>query len=99
MARLSGPGNVWLNLSLPAKGGAIVAIPVICTFCMLTLLADLQRKVEAANQRVLQTERVLSQSRDILAASLGAGATARGFLLSHDPAFLDLHRNARKRVA
>ncbi len=65
---------------------------------MVVLLADLQRKFEAANQAVIHTEQVLGESREILAASLSTEATARGYLLSHDPAFLDLHRAARKRV-
>src|SRR4051812_19989801 len=91
--------RIWLNLPLPVKGGAIVAIPVICTFCMLILLADLQDKFEAATLLVTHTEQVLSQSRDILAASLSAEANARGYLLSRDAALLEIQRAARKRVS
>jgi signal transduction histidine kinase/CheY-like chemotaxis protein len=90
---------VWLNLSLTAKGGAIVAIPLSCTLAMLFLLADVQRRFEASNHWVIHSEQVLSQSRDILAASLSAEATARGYLLTRDPAFLELFRNARRNVS
>ena len=102
MERLSGAKGltgVWLNLSLTAKGAAIVAIPLSCTLAMLFLLADVQRRFEASNNWVIHGEQVLSQSRDILAASLSAEATARGYLLTREPAFLELHRNARRKVS
>jgi signal transduction histidine kinase/DNA-binding response OmpR family regulator len=102
MARIPGAkriAGIWLNLSLPAKGGAVVAIPVICTIAMLYLLADVQRRFEASNFWIVHTEQVLSQSREILAASLSAEATARGYLLTREPAFLELHENARRRVS
>jgi signal transduction histidine kinase/DNA-binding response OmpR family regulator len=66
---------------------------------MLFLLVDVQRRFETSTQAVVHTEQVLSESREILAASLSSEATARGFLLSRDPAFLDLHQNARRRVS
>jgi signal transduction histidine kinase/DNA-binding response OmpR family regulator len=90
--------RLWLNLSLPGKGSAIVAIPVICTLSMLLVLAGLRRRADAANQWVAHTEQVLAQSSEILAASLSEEATARGYLLTHDPNFLTLHRTARKKV-
>src|SRR5215813_1447702 len=90
--------RVWLNLPLSAKGAAIVTVPVICTFCMLLLLADLQSKFDAANRWVLHTEQVLSQSSGLLAAFLAAEDTARDFALSRDTAALGVHRGARVRV-
>jgi signal transduction histidine kinase/CheY-like chemotaxis protein len=48
---------------------------------------------------MIHAEQVLSRSRDILAASLSAEATARGYLLTRDAAFLDLHRGARQKVS
>src|SRR4051794_32524166 len=102
MARIPGAkriAEIWLNLSLPVKGGAIVAIPVICTVSMLLLLLDVQRRFEAATEWVVHTEQVLAESREILGASVSSEATARGYLLTRDPAFLDLHQNARRRVS
>jgi signal transduction histidine kinase/DNA-binding response OmpR family regulator len=96
MPRLS---RLWLNLSFPAKGGVIVAIPAICAVAMLFLLADAQRRFESSNQLVIHSEQVLSQSRELLAASLSAEASARGYLLTHDEAFLEIHQNARRRVS
>jgi signal transduction histidine kinase/CheY-like chemotaxis protein len=66
---------------------------------MLFLLADAQQRFQNSNDLVIHTEKVLSQSRDILAASLSAEATARGYLLTRDAAFLDLHRGARQKVS
>src|SRR4051794_24114022 len=102
MARLPGAkrlAGLWLNLSLPAKGGAIIAIPVVCTFSMLFLVTNIQRRFERANQSVVHSEQVLSQSRDLLAASLSAEATVRGYLLTRDPAFLDFRRRARRQLS
>src|SRR5690242_17626005 len=102
MARIPGAkrlAGVWLHLPLPAKGGAIVAIPVICTLSMLWLLFDVQRRFESSSQWVVHTEQVLAQSREILASSLSSEATARGYLLTRDPAFLDLHQSSRRRVS
>jgi signal transduction histidine kinase/CheY-like chemotaxis protein len=94
--RLAG---VWLHLSLPAKGGAIVAIPVICTLSLLWLLVDVQRRFEDSTQSVVHAEQVLAQSREILAVSLSSEATARGYLLTREPAFLDLHQSSRRRLS
>ena len=93
-----GLASYWLNLPLPGKGVAIVAIPVVCTMSMLLVLADLRGKADAANQWLTHTEEVLAQSSQVLASSLSEEATARGYLLTHDPAFLTLHHAARKRV-
>src|SRR5690348_7577151 len=73
--------RVWLNLPLSGKGAAIVTVPVLCTFCMLLLLADLQSKFDAANRWVLHTEQVLSQSGAVLASVLTAEDTARDYAL------------------
>ncbi len=89
----------WLNLSLPAKGGVIVAIPVVCTFAMLGLLADSQRKVESAHRWLAHAEQALAESRDILAEALSAESTARGYLASGNPGFLDLHQTSRRRLS
>ena len=93
-----GLAEYWLNLPLPGKGVAIVAIPVVCTMSMLLVLADLRGKADKANQWLTHTEEVLAQSSQVLASSLSEEATARGYLLTHDPAFLTLHHAARKRV-
>jgi signal transduction histidine kinase/CheY-like chemotaxis protein len=66
---------------------------------MLFLLGDVQRRFEASNHWIIHTGQVLSQSRDILAACLSAEATARGYLLTRDPAFLELFGNARRNVS
>ncbi len=91
--------RLWLNLSFPAKGAVIVAIPATCALAMLFLLADAQRRFESSNQWVIHSEQVLSQSRELLAASLSAEASARGYLLTREPAFLDIHQGARRRVS
>jgi signal transduction histidine kinase/DNA-binding response OmpR family regulator len=88
----------WFHLSLPVKGGAIVAVPVLCTLAMLLLIADLQRKIEAANGWVLHTEQVLAESGGLLSSAMSAEATARGYMLAGDPAFLELNRTARRAV-
>src|SRR3954451_14108961 len=102
MARIPGVrrlSRLWLSLSFPAKGGVIVAIPGVCSLAMLFLLADAQRRFEFSNQWVVHSEQVLSQSRELLAASLSAEASARGYLLTREPAFLDIHQGARRRVS
>jgi len=91
----TGLSRIWLNLSLPRKGGAIVAIPLLCIFSMLAMFGYLQRRAEAADQVVIHTANVLQQSGAILADSLSLEATARGYLLSREPAFLQLHRESR----
>lgn len=88
--------GLWFHLSLPAKGAAIVAVPVLCMLSMLLLIAQLQRRFEAADQWVTHTQEVLSQSGGLLSAALSAEATARGYMLAGDPAFLELHANARR---
>lgn len=88
--------TLWLNLSLSAKGTAIVAVPVICTLCMLLLIADLQRKFETANGWVVHTEEVITESGGLLSSALSAEATARGYMITRDPAFLGLHENSRR---
>ena len=88
--------RLWLHLSFPAKGGVIVAIPASCALAMLFLLADAQRRFESSNQWVIHSEQALSQSRELLAASLSAEASARGYLLTYDQAFLDIHQNGRR---
>jgi signal transduction histidine kinase/DNA-binding response OmpR family regulator len=65
----------------------------------LFLLAEVQRRFEASNYWVIHTEQVLSQSRDVLAACLSAEAKARGYLLTRDPAFLELFGQARREVS
>jgi signal transduction histidine kinase/CheY-like chemotaxis protein len=86
---------VWLNLSLPAKGAAIVAVPVVCTLAMLLVVADLQGKYEAAIAWVDHTEEVLTESHGVIGSALAAEAGARGYLLTHEPPFFELYRNAR----
>src|SRR3569832_1130884 len=88
----TGLSRVWLNLSLPRKGGAIVAIPLLCIFSMLAMFGYLQRRAEAADQIVIHTANVLQQSGAILADSLSLEATARGYLLSRLPAIVQLNR-------
>jgi signal transduction histidine kinase/CheY-like chemotaxis protein len=91
----TGFARIWLNLSLRRKGAAIVAIPLLCIFSMLGMFGYLQRRAEAADQVVIHTSNVLQQSGAILADSLSLEATARGYLLSREPAFLQLHRESR----
>jgi signal transduction histidine kinase/CheY-like chemotaxis protein len=93
--RATGIARIWLNLSLPRKGGAIVAIPVLCIFAMLGMFAYLQRRAEAADQVVLHTATVLQESGAILADSLSLEATTRGYLLSREPAFLEIRSKSR----
>src|SRR3954471_19003724 len=87
--------KTWLNLPLPAKGTAIVAIPLICTLAMLVMLAAFYQDTEAARNRVIHTEQVLAESSKTVAAALSTESTFRGFLLTRDPAFLTLHYDTR----
>src|SRR4051812_20804309 len=85
----------WLNLSLAAKGTAIVTIPLICTVAMLMLLAALYQGTESARNWVMHTEQVLAESSKTVAAALSAESTFRGFLLTKDLEFLQLHYATR----
>ncbi len=85
----------WLNLSLASKGAAIVAIPLICTLSMLVLVAVMYQGTEAARGWVMHTERILSDSNKTVAAVLSAESTFRGYLLTREPEFLDLHYATR----
>jgi signal transduction histidine kinase/DNA-binding response OmpR family regulator len=87
--------KIWLNLSLPAKGTAIVSIPLICTLAMLVMLAAFYQDGEAARHWVVHTEQVLAESSKTVAAALSTESTFRGFLLTQDPAFLNLHYDTR----
>jgi signal transduction histidine kinase/DNA-binding response OmpR family regulator len=93
--RAKGLARFWLNLSLSRKGVAIVAIPVLCMFGMLSLLYGLRMRAEVADQWVVHTAEVLAHSNEILADTLSLEATARGYLLSNDQAFLSIHRRSR----
>jgi signal transduction histidine kinase len=92
----SGLARIWLNLPLSRKGIAIVAIPVLSIFAMLAMFARLQRRAEEADGWVIHTAQVLTESKEILSKSLSLEATARGYLLTRDPAFVQLHEESRR---
>jgi signal transduction histidine kinase/CheY-like chemotaxis protein len=91
----TGLSRLWFDLSLSRKGVAMVALPVLCIFGMLGLLAYLQRLAEAADQWVVHGTEVLGASQEIVANSLSLEATVRGYRLTREPAFLDIHRHSR----
>jgi signal transduction histidine kinase/FixJ family two-component response regulator len=97
-SRTRGLAHYWLNLPLSRKGGAIIALPVLCMLCMLGILAHLQRRAVEADQWVVHTAEVLGQSSEILADSLSLEATVRGYILTREPAFLALHHRSRGRL-
>src|SRR4051812_25639745 len=97
-SRTRGLARFWLNLPLSRKGAAIIALPVLCMLAMLGILSHLQRRALEADQWVVHTAEVLGESNQILADSLSLEATARGYALSHEPAFLEIHRRSRAHI-
>jgi len=86
--------TVWPNLSLQAKGATIVAIPLIFTLAILILVADRQTRYEDTVAWVTHTEQVLMQSQSVLNSALGAESSTRGYLLTRNVEFLNLHSKA-----
>ncbi|HKW97002.1 MAG TPA: ATP-binding protein [Bryobacteraceae bacterium] len=72
----------WLNLSIRAKGAAILAMPLICLAAQVVWFVWLERQIEEAQDRVVRTEEIRQETQKLWSALLEAESGIRGHVIT-----------------
>ncbi len=82
------------NLSLRTKGVLVVAIPVCALLVAMLVFYRFDQHLRQAEGAVEHTSEVRSNIRKMLLEMVDAETGVRGYLLTHDPAFLEPYNSA-----
>ena len=86
------------NLSLRTKGVLVVAIPVCALLMAMAVFYRFDQQLRQAQAAVERGSGLRSDIRDILIGMVDAETSVRGYLLSHNSAFLEPYEAARLRL-
>src|SRR5579859_42390 len=86
----------WHDVPLRWKGACVIAIPLLCLLAQSFWLERLHREEEDAAQWTAHTREVELEAEGLQAALVDGETADRGYLITHDPAFLKPFQNAEQ---
>src|SRR5579864_391282 len=86
----------WRDLPLAYKGAFVVAIPLLCLVVQSVWLMLLHREEEDAAQWTAHTREVELEAQRLLTALVDGETADRGYVITHDPAFLAPYSDAER---
>jgi PAS domain S-box-containing protein len=86
------------ELSVRWRGALIIAIPAICLFASIVVIAALRSKTVAATEQEKQSLQIIIESNGLLRALVNAETGVRGYVITGRPEFLDAYKDAKTQL-
>src|SRR5688572_29134474 len=90
--------RVWFDLPLTIKGMIVVAVPLVCTLFFVVALYTFQAQRDQLTQWIGRAFQAGTTLQAIITLLSDAETAARGFLLTHDPKYLEPYHKAEREL-
>jgi PAS domain S-box-containing protein len=87
--------NYWSKLPTTCRGAIVLSIPALCLVVTLGAWVWSSGRETALNKQINHTQKVITQSNELLIALLNAETGVRGYNISRNEGFLEPYQIAR----